>query len=53
MTELKYVIVDVFAEAALRGNPAAIVFDADGLTEAQMQALGRSPRHESAADACR
>ena len=41
MTQLDYVIVDVFAEAALRGNPAAIVFDADGLSEAQMQALGR------------
>jgi trans-2,3-dihydro-3-hydroxyanthranilate isomerase len=41
MTALDYVIVDVFAEAALRGNPAAIVFDADGLSDAQMQALGR------------
>lgn len=41
MTELNYVIVDVFAVAALRGNPAAIVFDADGLSDAQMQALGR------------
>lgn len=38
---LPYVIVDVFAEAALRGNPAAIVFDADDLSDAQMQALGR------------
>lgn len=41
MTELSYVIVDVFAEAALRGNPAAIVFDADGLSDIEMQALGR------------
>lgn len=41
MTALDYVIVDVFAEAALRGNPAAIVFDADDLSDAQMQALGR------------
>jgi trans-2,3-dihydro-3-hydroxyanthranilate isomerase len=41
MTTLNYVIVDVFAEAALRGNPAAIVFDADGLSDTQMQALGR------------
>lgn len=41
MTELNYVIVDVFAEAALRGNPAAIVFDADSLSDTQMQALGR------------
>jgi trans-2,3-dihydro-3-hydroxyanthranilate isomerase len=41
MTELNYVIVDVFAQAALHGNPAAIVFDADGLSDTQMQALGR------------
>lgn len=41
MTQLDYVIVDVFAEVALRGNPAAIVFDADGLSDTQMQALGR------------
>ena len=41
MTGLDYVIVDVFAAAALRGNPAAIVFDADGLSDARMQALGR------------
>lgn len=41
MTGLRYVIVDVFAEAALQGNPAAVVFDADALRDAQMQALGR------------
>jgi trans-2,3-dihydro-3-hydroxyanthranilate isomerase len=41
MTELRYLIVDVFAEAALQGNPAAVVFDADALTDVQMQALGR------------
>ena len=31
MTQLRYAIVDVFAEAPLHGNPAAIVFDADAL----------------------
>ncbi|MBN2469162.1 MAG: PhzF family phenazine biosynthesis protein [Anaerolineae bacterium] len=31
--------VDAFTRHALGGNPAAIVFDADDLTEAQMQAL--------------
>jgi len=31
MTQLRYAIVDVFAEAPLQGNPAAIVFDADAL----------------------
>jgi trans-2,3-dihydro-3-hydroxyanthranilate isomerase len=41
MIELRYVFVDVFAEAALRGNPLAVVFDADGLSSAQMQSLGR------------
>jgi trans-2,3-dihydro-3-hydroxyanthranilate isomerase len=31
--------VDAFTRQALGGNPAAIVFDADDLTDAQMQAL--------------
>jgi trans-2,3-dihydro-3-hydroxyanthranilate isomerase len=41
VTQLRYAIVDVFAEAPLQGNPAAIVFDADALTGAQMQAIAR------------
>jgi trans-2,3-dihydro-3-hydroxyanthranilate isomerase len=41
MTQLRYAIVDVFAEAPLQGNPAAIVFDADALDGAQMQAIAR------------
>ncbi|HEY1384254.1 MAG TPA: PhzF family phenazine biosynthesis protein, partial [Dongiaceae bacterium] len=41
MTQLRYAIVDVFAEAPLQGNPAAIVFDADALDSAQMQAIAR------------
>ncbi|HWA46846.1 MAG TPA: PhzF family phenazine biosynthesis protein [Dongiaceae bacterium] len=41
MTEFPYVIVDVFADAPLHGNPLAVVFDADGLSGAQMAALGR------------
>jgi trans-2,3-dihydro-3-hydroxyanthranilate isomerase len=39
--QFRYAIVDVFAEAPLQGNPAAIVFDADGLDAARMQAIAR------------
>src|SRR5688572_12505804 len=41
MTQFRYAIVDVFAEAPLQGNPAAIVFDADALDSARMQAIAR------------
>jgi len=41
MTRLRYAIIDVFAEAPLQGNPAAIVFDADALDGARMQAIAR------------
>ena len=41
MMQLRYAIVDVFAEAPLQGNPAAIVFDADALDAARMQAIAR------------
>jgi trans-2,3-dihydro-3-hydroxyanthranilate isomerase len=37
--QLRYAVVDVFAEAPLQGNPAAIVFDADALDG--MQAIAR------------
>jgi trans-2,3-dihydro-3-hydroxyanthranilate isomerase len=36
---LEYEIVDVFAPRAFAGNPLAVVFDADGLTTEQCQAL--------------
>ena len=36
---LDYEIVDVFAPRAFSGNPLAVVFDADGLTTEQCQAL--------------
>jgi trans-2,3-dihydro-3-hydroxyanthranilate isomerase len=39
--QLRYAIVDVFAEAPLQGNPAAVVFDADALDGARMQAIAR------------
>jgi trans-2,3-dihydro-3-hydroxyanthranilate isomerase len=39
--QLRYAIVDVFAEAPLQGNPAAIVFDADALDGVRMQAIAR------------
>jgi trans-2,3-dihydro-3-hydroxyanthranilate isomerase len=41
MTQLRYATIDVFAEAPLQGNPAAIVFDADALDGARMQAIAR------------
>jgi trans-2,3-dihydro-3-hydroxyanthranilate isomerase len=41
MTQLRYAIVDVFAERPLQGNAAAVVFDADALDGARMQALAR------------
>lgn len=37
--ELGYEVVDVFALRAFTGNPLAVVFDADGLTTEQCQAL--------------
>jgi len=36
---LDYELVDVFAPRAFAGNPLAVVFDADGLTTEQCQAL--------------
>lgn len=33
--------IDVFTPTALRGNPLAVVFDAEGLSDAQMQAYAR------------
>ncbi len=38
---LSYAIVDVFAEQPLQGNAAAVVFDADDLDAARMQAIAR------------
>ncbi|MGY1633822.1 PhzF family phenazine biosynthesis protein [Geodermatophilus sp. SYSU D01186] len=37
--ELEYEVVDVFAPRAFAGNPLAVVYDADGLTTEQCQAL--------------
>src|ERR1700741_1684269 len=33
--------VDVFTDVALRGNPLAVVHEADSLSDAQMQAFAR------------
>ncbi len=41
MTELPYDIVDVFTDRAFAGNPLAVVRDADGLSDAQLQAIAR------------
>jgi trans-2,3-dihydro-3-hydroxyanthranilate isomerase len=43
MSERRYRLrwVDVFTERALAGNPLAVVLEADGLSDAQMQAIAR------------
>ena len=37
----RYVVLDVFTDRALAGNPLAVVLDADGLDTAAMQAIAR------------
>lgn len=39
MSARAFVQVDVFTDVALRGNPVAVVLDAEGLSTAQMQAF--------------
>jgi trans-2,3-dihydro-3-hydroxyanthranilate isomerase len=39
--ELGYHVVDVFTDHAYAGNPLAVVLDADGLTDRQMQSIAR------------
>lgn len=41
MPVLEYAVYDVFSEKALEGNPLAVVFDADALDTALMQAIAR------------
>ena len=41
MREFRFVQVDVFTERVFGGNPLAVVFDAAGLSEAEMQAVAR------------
>ena len=41
MAQLDYVIVDVFTDRALAGNPLAVVMDTAGLETARMQAIAR------------
>lgn len=38
---LPFRLVDVFAEQPYRGNPAGVVFEADALSDAQMQTIAR------------
>ena len=45
--EARAVVVRVFAAGAGGGNPAPIVVDAAGMTDAEMQAVGRAHGHES------
>jgi PhzF family phenazine biosynthesis protein len=39
--ERRYAVLDVFTAEPLKGNPVAVVIDADGLTDAQMAACAR------------
>lgn len=39
--ERRYAIYDVFTDSKLAGNPLAVVFDGDGLSDAAMQAITR------------
>jgi trans-2,3-dihydro-3-hydroxyanthranilate isomerase len=41
MTELDYFVLDVFSDAALKGNQLAVVMNTAGLTTEQMQAIAR------------
>ena len=41
MRDIDYFIYDVFTDKALAGNPLAVVLNADGLSDAQMQAIAR------------
>ena len=41
MRSFRFSQVDVFTAVALRGNPLAVVHAADGITDAEMAALGR------------
>ena len=37
----RYVTADVFTARAFGGNPLAVVLDADGMSDAQMQSVAR------------
>ena len=39
--EFQYAVVDAFTGEPYHGNPAAVVFDAAGLTDGQMAAIAR------------
>ena len=41
LTELDYLVVDVFTESALQGNPLAVVINSAALAPEQMQAIAR------------
>lgn len=41
MSQLRYVTYDVFTGTRFAGNPLAVVFDADGLSDSQMQTIAR------------
>ena len=38
---MRFAVYDVFTDTPFAGNPLAVVFDADALSDAQMQAIAR------------
>ena len=40
-TQRRYFILDVFTSEAFAGNPLAVVMDAEGLSDMQMQAIAK------------
>lgn len=41
MTQIRFATYDVFTDTRFAGNPLAVVFDGDGLDDAQMQTIAR------------
>lgn len=39
--QVRFKQIDVFAQTPFKGNPLAVIFDADGLSEPEMQAIAR------------
>lgn len=53
MRKLRFYQLDVFTKRAYAGNPLAVVLDADGLTQRQMQAIAREMNLSETTFVCR
>ena len=49
----RYITTDVFTDRAFGGNPLAVVLDADGLSDAQMQAIAAEFNYSETSFVCR